>query len=194
MLVHGSLPGPGPGPHLEKHEGPGRERMCERAAGPALLTVAPCLRCWGRGGGWGWGGHRPPRVTQEAAPREKLARTGQRPALLPSARSGVPSAKGADRLRGAGARRACATPADAALKQLAVRWLRRRSNEEVKGSQGRKHHRERTPRPAGGRGAAVHGGWPGRPPEWAPCPEGLGKEGTHRTYCFRGSFRPVSGE
>lgn len=153
-----------------------RERVSGRQVLPCSQSLLVCGAGVGVGDG-GWGGHRPPRVTQEAAPREKLARTGQRPALLPSARSGVPSAKGADRLRGAGARRACATPADAALKQLAFRWLRRRSNEGVRGSQGRKRHRERTPRPAGGRGAAVHGGWPGRPPEWAPCRRVWAKKG-----------------
>lgn len=142
--------------------------MCERAAGPGLAHSRSLSGVLGSGWGMGFrGSHHPPQVTREAQSLSSQPRWGGVRALLPSARAGVHSAESAGGPRGARGSRS-GRDADA-LRQLALRW----GDTAAGRSEG-----PGAEMPPGGRGSAVHRGWPGRPPEWAPCPcpEGLTKK------------------
>lgn len=185
MLVRGSVTGPGTGPSLEKHEGPGRERTCERAAGPGLAHSRSSSGVLGSGWGMGFrGGHHPPQVTREAHSLSSQPRWGAVQALLPSAgqvfirqrAQAVPAAPGA---RGAGAMQ---TPSDSSRSGGETQ---QRVGQRVQGQKrhwgGGRRCPPRAAREASGVGAVSVSG-------------GSDKEGTRQTYCFRGSFRPASGE
>lgn len=134
----------------------------------ALPTVAPCLGCWGRGGGWGLGavttlprshGKHSPLAASPGGAASGPCCPPRGQVFIRQRAQAVHAAPGA---RGAGAMQ---TPSDSS-----------RSGGETQQQvgqrvQGQKCH-------WGGRGSAVHRGWPGRPPEWAPCPcpEGLTKK------------------
>lgn len=131
----------------------------------ALPTVAPRLGCWGRGGGWGLGV-----VTT-------LPRSHGKHTPLAASPGGAPS------------RPCCPPRGRCSFRRERRQSTRRQGLAERARCRRPQTARARVGRPAAGRsegpgaetplggwGAAVHRGWPGRPPEWAPCPEGLTKK------------------